>query len=591
MFKPALVACAAAGIFSSAYAENLESNIEHISIYANRTASTEQEVLASITVLQRADIQARQAADLPALLAQLPGISVARSGGRGQLSSVFIRGGEAKHTLVLIDGVRSGSATAGAKSLAMLPLELIERIEIIRGPRAAFYGADAMAGVIAISTRRSEQVELNANVGSNGQHGADVSAACQGEQLKLHASAGAQRADGIDAQVNADPDRDGYRQRFVKLAGTYQSEIGEWSAQADVTSGYYQFDNQWGTEDASDTLNRTYLLGWQHSNGHWQQQVQLSRLLDSDVSFGSTSRSPFQTERDEFSYQLTMPLTDNVSTISGINWYQEDVAKSAADYSQSNRRNRAVFAGLTLQQAAVNLNMVARRDLDSQFGGANTWQLAAGYQFNPSWLLRIGRAASFKAPSFNDLYYPGSENPLLRPERAVEDEVALSFSSELFGLNMAWFDRNVTDLLQWGNGKMENIANARIKGIETSGELRFTQINHTLSYTWLDARDANAQRLIRRPEHAVHWRGSYQLDSWSVFVTTDYQSKTRQGPFDPVAQLPAFTLWGLGAQLDLSTKAVLRIKIDNLSDKQYQTVAGYNSYGMTGSLSLSVVLP
>ena len=106
-----------------------------------------------------------------------------------------------------------------------------------------------------------------------------------------------------------------------------------------------------------------------------------------------------------------------------------------------------------------------------------------------------------------------------------------------------------------------------------------------------DARDGNAQRLIRRPEHAVHWRGSYQLDSWSVFVTGDYQSKTRQGPFDPVAQLPAFTLWGLGAQLDLSTQAVLRLKIDNLSDKQHQTVAGYNSYGITGSLSLSYVLP
>lgn len=591
MFKPALFACVAACYLGSACAENSEPNIEHISIYANRTATAEQQVLASITVLQRADIVARQAADLPALLAQLPGISVARSGGRGQLSSVFIRGGEAKHTLVLIDGVRSGSATAGAKSLAMLPLELIERIEIIRGPRAAFYGADAMAGVIAISTRRADEVELNANAGSNGQHGADVSAAYQGQQLKLHASVGAQRADGIDAQTNADPDRDGYRQRFVKVAGTYQSGFGEWSAQADVSSGYYQFDNQWGSEDASDTLNRTYLLGWQHSNGHWQQRVQLSRLLDSDISFGAASRSPFQTERDEFSYQLTMPLTEAVSTISGINWYQEDVAKSAADYSQSNRRNRAVFAGLTLQQSAVNLNMVARRDLDSQFSGANTWQLAAGYQFNPSWLVRIGRAASFKAPSFNDLYYPGSENPLLRPERAVEDEVALSFTSEPLALNLAWFDRDVADLLQWGDGKMENIANANIKGIEASGELRLEQISHTLSYSWLDARDGNAQRLIRRPEHAVHWRGSYQLDSWSVFVTGDYQSKTRQGPFDAVAQLPAFTLWGLGAQFDLSTQAVLRVKIDNLSDKRYQTVPGYNSYGITGSLSLSYLLP
>src|SRR5690606_34590840 len=119
----------------------------------NRTATPQQDVLASVTVLERDDIVARQANDLPALLAQLPGINLARNGGRGQLSSIFVRGGETKHTLVLIDGVRSGSATAGAKSLAMLPLELIERIEVIRGPRAAWYGSDALAGVIAITTR------------------------------------------------------------------------------------------------------------------------------------------------------------------------------------------------------------------------------------------------------------------------------------------------------------------------------------------------------------------------------------------------------------------------------------------------------
>ncbi|WP_397472496.1 TonB-dependent receptor plug domain-containing protein, partial [Rheinheimera sp.] len=131
MFKPAFAAVLVASCCSVA----ADDSVEHISIYANRTATPQQEVLASVTVLERDDIVARQANDLPALLAQLPGISLARSGGRGQLSSVFVRGGETDHTLVLIDGVRSGSATAGARSLATLPLELIERIEVIRGPR------------------------------------------------------------------------------------------------------------------------------------------------------------------------------------------------------------------------------------------------------------------------------------------------------------------------------------------------------------------------------------------------------------------------------------------------------------------------
>ncbi|MBU2069839.1 MAG: TonB-dependent receptor [Gammaproteobacteria bacterium] len=585
MFKPALAAVLVASCFSA----NAE-DIEHISIYANRTATAEAEVLASVTLLERDDIVARQAADLPALLAQLPGINVARSGGRGQLSSVFIRGGEAKHTLILIDGVRSGSATAGAKSLAMLPLELIERIEIIRGPRAAFYGADAMAGVIAISTRRAEVAEINANAGSNGQIGADVSATYRGDKVNLHATVGTQQADGINAQTNADPDRDGYRQRFTKLSGAYQSRVGQWSAQADVSSGYYQYDNQWGSEDAADTLNRTFILGWQHDIGATQHQAQLSRQRDRDVSFGPQSRSPFQTDRDEFSYQLTSPLTETVSAIGGVNWYQESVAASAPAYLQTARKNRALFSGISVDQAAVSFDAVVRRDLDSQFGGANTWQLAAAYQLNSLWSLRAGRAASFKAPSFNDLYYPGSENPALRPERAIEDEIALRYRDASLTLNLTWFDRNVSDLLQWGNGKMENIAKANIRGVETSADVTLQAFSYSFSYTWLDARDDASKRLARRPEHAAHWRGAYQFTDWSMFVTADYQSKTQQGPFDPLPKLPGFTQWGFGAQFDLSDQLMIRAKIDNLTDKHYQTVAGYNSYGVTANVGISYLL-
>src|SRR5690606_21418179 len=118
--------------------------------------------------------------------------------GRGQSSGVYIRGGNTGHTLVLIDGVRSGSATLGYKSLAMLPLELIERIEVIRGSRAAWYGSDALSGVIAITTRRAATVELNANVGSYGQAGTDISASHVSGQLALRATAGVSRGDGFN---------------------------------------------------------------------------------------------------------------------------------------------------------------------------------------------------------------------------------------------------------------------------------------------------------------------------------------------------------------------------------------------------------
>ncbi len=138
---------------------------------------------------------------------------------------------------MLIDGVRSGSATLGYKSLAMLPLELIQRIEVVRGPRAAWYGSDALAGVIAITTRRSNAVELNVNIGSYGQAGTDLSVSQHVEQLTLRASAGVSRADGFNVRKELDSDSDGYKQKFIKVAADYQTELGLWTAQADVNSG------------------------------------------------------------------------------------------------------------------------------------------------------------------------------------------------------------------------------------------------------------------------------------------------------------------------------------------------------------------
>lgn len=587
MFKPTFAAVLVASCFS-AKAEN----IEHISIYANRTATPAQEVLASVTVLERHQIVARQAADLPALLAQLPGINVARSGGRGQLSSVFIRGGETKHTLVLIDGVRSGSATAGAKSLSAVPLELIERIEIIRGPRAAWYGADALAGVIAITTRRTDTAELNANVGSFGQRGGDVSVATRVDSLTLRATAGANRADGFNVQPALDPDKDGYNQRFIKVAADYQTDIGLFAAQFDVTSGRYQFDTSWGEQDQSDTLNRVYLLSWQHQLGQWQHTVQLNRQLDSDAIFGPTSKSPFVTERDEFNYQASTALSNGLDVLAGVNWYNESVDKSNTAYDRLSRTNRAAYTGLSYQLLALKVEAAVRRDDATEYGSTNTWQLAAGYHLTEQWLLRISRGTAFKAPTFNDLYFPGGSNPTLRPEQAKADELALSYHSKALQLSLAWFNRDVTDLIQWAITQPENIARADIEGIEFNVEYQWQQLSQSLVYTWLDARNkANNSRLIQRPENSVNWRVSYNNDNWSAFVSADYQSNTTQ-PFDwnTGANFPnarSFTLWGLGLSYPLSDALMVRAKVDNLFDKKYYTSHGYATAGNNFGISLN----
>ena len=586
MLKPALAAVLVAACFS-ATAEN----IEHISIYANRTATPQQDVLASVTVLERDDIVARQANDLPALLAQLPGINLSRDGGRGQNSGLYIRGGSTGHTLVIIDGVRAGSATLGYKTLSMLPLELIERIEVVRGPRAAWYGSDALSGVIAITTRRARAVELNASIGSYGQAGTDISLSHTVEKLTLLATAGVSRADGFNVQPAQDPDRDGYNQKFVKVAADYQTALGLWTAQADVNSGFYQFDTNFGSADEADTLNRSYLLGWQQQSGQWQHQAQLSRTLDSDTVFGPDSRSSFVTGRDEFNYQAATDLTNKLGFVGGVNWYQEQVDKSAIAYEQSSRINRAVFTGLNYQHNALQLEAAARRDVIKQYGGQNTWQLAAGYQLAEYWLVRASRGSSFKAPTFNALYYPGFANPDLKPEESVSDEIAVVFQIDTLLAQLAWFDRDVTNLIQ-GTERAENVRLATIQGFEFSLMQQLQQFSSRFSYTWLETENGTTgKKLERRPENTVNWRGSYDADKWSAFITADYQSATYQGADwltgEDHPYAPAHTVWGLGASYTVSPALTVRAKVDNLFDKNYYTSHGYATAGSNFGISIS----
>ncbi|MAD77169.1 MAG: TonB-dependent receptor [Rheinheimera sp.] len=573
---------------------NPDGDIERISIYANRAATLQQDVLASVTVLEREDIVARQTNDLPELLAQLPGINLSRDGGRGQNSSIYVRGGNTGHTLVLVDGVRSGSATLGYKALSMVPLELIERIEVIRGPRAAWYGSDALAGVIAITTRRSSALELHGRVGSYGQGGADISVSQQRERLTLRASTGFSQADGFNAQPALDPDSDGYQQQYLKVAADYRSPFGLWTAQADVNSGFNQFDTSFGSEDETDTLNRAYLLGWQQRLSRWQHQAQLSRNLDSDTTFGPVSRSPFVTERDEFSYQAASELAAGWQFVGGVNWYQEQVAKSATAYEQTSRTNRAIFAGINYQLNRLQLESVARYDEINQYGAQTTWQLAAGYQLTDRWQLRASRGTAFKVPSFNQLYFPGFANPDLKPERSISDEIALNYLTRSLTLQLAWFDREVTNLIQ-GVELAENVVLATVSGIEFSLLQTWQQWASNFSYSWLDTENrSNGLKLERRPENTINWRGSYIADNWSAFITADYQSATYQGADwftgDAFPDAPAHTVWGLGLSYAMTPALTIRARLANLTDKNYYTSRGYATAGANFGLSVSYIL-
>lgn len=569
-----------------------EAGLEHISIYANRHAKAVAETLSSVTVINRDEIIRRQVRDLPALLQQVAGVSVARDGGRGQNSSVFIRGGSSGHTLVLLDGVRIGSATLGYQSLAMVPVALIEKIEIIRGPKAAWYGSDALGGVIAITSRQGDKTEFNATLGSNKLAEVGLSGSQKSGDLTLFGSLGTAMGDGFSAKIGGDPDDDGFEQSYLNAGAELQSSLGLWRWQSQLNDGYYEFDSDYGG-DRADTQQDAHQLDWSLSQGSLSHQLKLAHSVDSDISYGLQSpESLFKTKRDEAAYQLSYTLSTDWTLLSGASWYQEQVLKNAPNYSADSRNNQSVFAGFAFDNNQYLFDGAVRHDNFTSYGNKNTYQFSAGYHLSTDLIARFSQGTAFKVPTFNDLYWPKYGNPLLKPEESLSRELGLNYQLQALQLDLVLFDRDLTNLIQRGQ-QNTNVLLASIQGAELSAAFAIDDFEQRFSYGYLDGKDEKTGlKLVKRPAHKVSWLNSKSYQDWTFSTEALYQSrsfsgKDWQGKLQP--ELGSYLIWSVGVAYQWQPGITLRAKVDNLFDKTYQTNLGYRQAGLEFVLGVQML--
>ncbi|WP_127024163.1 TonB-dependent receptor domain-containing protein [Rheinheimera mangrovi] len=596
MFKKTLLATVVAGLPAFVFADSSDDPLEHISVYATRQAQPVHQILSSVTVLDREQIEQAQVSDLPALLRQVAGVQISRSGGKGQTNTIFLRGGSAGHTLVLIDGVRTGSATLGYASLAELSLQQIEQIEVIKGPKAALYGSDAIAGVIAITTRKADNTSVQLKTGRYQSHEADIATSQQYGDVTVRANLGWSDSEGFDVRPGTQADKDGFDQRYGKLGAEYNTAYGVWSVDHNVlrSRGQYDYDPTWGPgSDQVETKTSQSRLGWALDGDKSQQKLSISRNQTEDLNWGEDSpASLFETERQELDYQYSRQLTQSLTALTGVNWYQEDVSGSDLGYDVDSRINKAIFAGFSYQSGAWLADVTGRYDKQSQYGHSNTYEVGLGYQLTNELLLRASRSSAFKAPSFNDLYYPLSGNKDLAPETATSDELGLRYRAGDVQIESSIYQQNVSNLIQWapaadGNWVPQNVGEAKIKGAELSVSHSWQQLHQQVAYSYTDAKDESTDApLIKRSKHTVHWQGAYQWQDWRVFVTSDYQSDFHTGDFS-TPQLGGYTLWGAGVSYELSRELQISAKADNLTNKDYLYVPGYATAGAEWSLRLN----
>lgn len=569
--------------------------LDPVVVTATRHPVRADELVSEVVVIERAQIEDSAARTVPELLARSAGVQFTSTGGVGKVAGVFIRGAESRHTVLLIDGVRYGSATAGIPIWDAVPLEMIERIEVLKGPASALYGSDGVGGVVQIFTRRGQTgYRPYASLGMGSSGTAQAAAGTSGGKGPWTYAFGVQRTRerGISAtNANApfgihDPDRDGFVQNSLNASAALQLHA-DWRVEASVlhSSGTTRFDDGPGIDARSRIRSDVASLGLKGRIGAWNSELRLAHSVDLDRAIeGSWLPSEFRTTQQQWSWLNTM-ATPLGTALAGLERREQQVDGSTA-YDVSQRTIDAVFAGLNGQSGAHSWQANLRRDRNSQFGGSSTGFAGYAYRIGGGWRVHASHGTSFVAPNFNQLYYPGFSNPLLQPERGRNTEAALSWSAGGHDLRLTRFDNRIRGYIS-NTTLPQNVPRSRIDGWTLAYEGRLGSATRMrASLDALDPRNEATGRLLpRRAREQATLAVDHQAGAWR-FGGSLLHAGAR---FDDIANtvpLASYTTIDLHAEHRLPGDWRLQFKLANLTDRVYETAYGYNQPGRAAHVTL-----
>lgn len=560
-------------------------------VTATRVATRADQLTSEVVVIDRAAIERSSGRTLPEVLARTASVQMSSNGGRGKASSVFIRGSESRHTILLIDGVRYGSATAGTPAWDNIPLDMIERIEVLKGPASALYGADAVGGVVQVFTRKGTQglhPYASATLGSDSYREAGVG--LRGGQGRVTYALGASQVSdkGFSSTNpaasfgNYNPDRDGFSQKSLNASLDWQLTT-DWKLSSGMvySDGTSHFDDGPGADTRSASRTTIARLAAQgRLSSSWTTRLNYHHSVDRNNALVSSKAfnipGLFQTTQDQWVWQndITTPVG---TVVAGAESLQQSVDSSTA-YTVTQRRLNGVFAGLNGASGAHAWQFNARRDDNSQFGGSSTGYAGYGYKFNSQWRAHAGYGTSFVAPSFNQLYFPDFGNSLLRPEEGKNLEVGVDWTLGNHSAKLVRFDNKIRGFITSGNAPV-NLPRARIDGWTLGYDGSWNDLTLRATAESLDPRNQLTGKLLpRRAKSQVTVGADYRLGAWSVGGTVMQVGKS----FDDTANtkpLGAYTTLDLQADYRLARDWTVQAKLNNVGDRVYETAQGYNQPG------------
>lgn len=610
--RRAALALALSSIVAPAVAADA-TDLDQVVVTATRTAQTQDQTLAPVTVIDRAEIERRQATSLPDLLRGELGVSIANNGGPGKTTSLLLRGTESDHVLVLVDGVRIGSATAGGAALQDIPVEQIERIEIVRGPFSSLYGSEAIGGVVQIFTRRPQgpfTPTLSIAAGSDNarRYSAGVAGRSQGDLGErggwYSVDAVHEETDGINAYLNTansgyDPDRDGYRNDSLSVQGGWRFNR-QWDA--DVQALRAESRNEYdGTIYGGNLAKGVQQVVGGRVRYAPSDALKLTASVGasqdlSDAYYDGSYVSTFDTRRALGSLQADLDAGPGLLTL-GFDWQRDRIASSET-YDEDQRIDRGAFAQWQQSFGTQSLQASVRRDDNSQFGGKNTGSLLWGWNFAEHLRLTASYGTAFKAPTYNELYYPSYGNANLRPEtsRSVELGLRGEYGWGTWTLNA--YQTDVDDLISYDSslvddahpyGQPNNIDQARIRGVEAGYDTTLAGWTLRTRLTWQDPK-ANGDTyhgnwLPRRARQSGRVDADRRFGLFSVGSSV-YASGARYDELANTTRLGGYGLLDLRVGYEVNRDWSVSLSANNVFDRDYETAAWYAQPGRNYQLTL-----
>jgi vitamin B12 transporter len=544
-------------------------------------------------VITRAELDTAGPLSLGEVLERRAGVELRATGGPGQPQGLFIRGAGSAQTLVLVDGLRVGSATVGTTAIEHIPLEMIERIEVVKGPLSSLYGSDAIGGVVQVFTRGKQVPHLFANAayGSDNDRRIAAGASAVDGDTAMSLSLGGRKVDSPSATNPRagflhDPDRDAHENAFVNVRAAqrlWQGEVVQ--IEGFASRSRTRFDAGAPADGLPmDDRNDQLLTGGRLTStsqfaSWWTSRLEVGHGRDKLTTRGRFP-SEFETRQDQGAWMNEFRTEVGVLS-AGAEVLRQEVLPDGV-FTQQRRDTNSLFAALRESWAGHTLEASIRRDDDDQFGKRDTGSASYGIVWAGVGKLSATVARGFRAPTFFDLYAPPSDfyqpNPGLRPEKSKSREVSLrSLGTGNFSWRISAYENRIEDLIVFVAPTVENVGRAEIRGVEASFEAKWWNARWSASATAQDPVDeATGLRLPGRARYFGTLGVERDFGAWRVGLAA-HGSGDRYDKPSEVDRLPGYGTLDARVRYTIDRRWSVELAATNLGDKQRETSVGYDA--------------